>query len=878
MRSARFARGLELLRMSGSATGGEVIAGLGARGALAIGVILPSVLLLEPSSANLFTISCSAFAMSAGIFLTLCPTLLPLALLDALLIGADTLLALLGIFDDAVQPALPGTYLVIGTIVFAVRTWQVATMHGVLLSSSYGAVLIFGPHQTGAVVRWLCVSVAVATAGLFIRWLVGQVLALAGVEAKARAAAEQTTDELQRISAMRSTFLARMSHELRTPLNTVLGFSDLLAEQLVGPLTERQLEYTRDISSAARHQVELVDDVLDLAKVESGLHELNFETLDVAATLYDAVRLVREGAERKGLKLDLQVAPDLGLVADRLRIRQVVVNLLANAVKFTPPGGEVSVRAQPVGADHLVIEVRDTGIGMTPDDLAVAFEEYSRIETTTEGTGLGLPLARRFTELHGGTLSAASSPGSGSVFRIDLPIRPQPVDAVTGPTRVPAAEHADYTAFTQPGSTANRALITAITSRYLVAGGVLFVVVAAVSSDKLLDQLLLAAFGVASAAAAPLLRWRFPAATRARFEALAWIGIAAITGLTLFAGSYISIAALGYACVVMTGFALWPRRRAVLQLFGIAAAYAIVVVVKDPGSAALRWLSVLVLLTFQADIVSRIAMRLRKLVIAEQEARETAERAGAELAAMSRHKSAFLANMSHELRTPLNAIIGFADLLGTELAGPLNDRQRDFVTDIQAAARHLLRLITLALDVAKLEAGRMPLRLDVVGVRGLIERAVDTARVEEHEGCSVEMDVRQGADYVIGDPHLLQQAVAQLIGNALQFNRAGGLVSVVATPASDDSLEIDVHDSGTGVAEQHSEMIFEPFHQADDVYVQAAPQGAGLGLSLVRGVAELHGGRVWFTTAQRRGTTFSLIIPRLVSGADALTSAVEATA
>jgi two-component system cell cycle sensor histidine kinase PleC len=286
------------------------------------------------------------------------------------------------------------------------------------------------------------------------------------------------------------------------------------------------------------------------------------------------------------------------------------------------------------------------------------------------------------------------------------------------------------------------------------------------------------------------------------------------------------------------------------------------------------------MLSFQADIVARIAERLRKLVIAEQEARETAERAGAELAAVSRHKSAFLANMSHELRTPLNAIIGFADLLGTELAGPLNDRQREFVIDIQLAARHLLGLITLALDVAKLEAGRMPLHLDVVGVRALLERAVDTAQTNPDGNirCAVDVDIRPGADYVVGDPHLLQQAVAQLVSNALQFSRPDGIVSVVAAPATDDNLEIDVHDSGVGVAEQHSEMIFEPFHQAGGLYMQTAPHGAGLGLALVRGVAELHGGRVWFTTAQHRGTTFSLIIPRLVSGADALTSAVEATA
>jgi two-component system cell cycle sensor histidine kinase PleC len=247
---------------------------------------------------------------------------------------------------------------------------------------------------------------------------------------------------------------------------------------------------------------------------------------------------------------------------------------------------------------------------------------------------------------------------------------------------------------------------------------------------------------------------------------------------------------------------------------------------------------------------------------------------------VSKHKSAFLANMSHELRTPLNAIIGFADLLGTELAGPLNERQRDFVTDIQVAARHLLSLITLALDVARLEAGRMPLNLDVVAVRALLERAVDTARSapERAQPCTVNVSVRPGADFVVGDPHLLQQAVGELVGNALRFSPPDGVVDVIAAPAADDNLEIDVRDSGSGIAEQQSDVIFEPFHQGSALLVPSGPGGTGLGLALVRGVTELHGGRVWFTSARNRGSTFSLILPRLVSDADALSQAVEATA
>jgi signal transduction histidine kinase len=558
----------------------------------------------------------------------------------------------------------------------------------------------------------------------------------------------------------------------------------------------------------------------------------------------------------------------------------VIVNLLGNAVKFTPSGGSISVAAEPAG-NHVTITVRDTGVGMSADDLAIAFEEFARVDPRAEGTGLGLPLARRFVELHGGSLSAASSPGAGSVFTIDLPRQPvSPVEAAPRAAQPARSEETDYTALTRPGSRANRELIAAIATCYLAATAVLFGLLAAVSTQSVQPRLLLvlAAFGWGVAAVAA--RSWLPLATRGQFEVLAWAGIATVTALVYVADSYTAITALAYGCVIATSFGLWRRRSAVLHLVGVAAAYAAVLAVDTPRGALLQWISVIVMLAFQAQIVSWIAERLRQLVIAEHDAHEIAEQVLAELAAVSKHKSAFLANMSHELRTPLNAIIGFADLLGTELAGPLNERQRDFVTDIQVAARHLLSLITLALDVARLEAGRMPLNLDVVAVRALLERAVDTARSapERAQPCTVNVSVRPGADFVVGDPHLLQQAVGELVGNALRFSPPDGVVDVIAAPAADDNLEIDVRDSGSGIAEQQSDVIFEPFHQGSALLVPSGPGGTGLGLALVRGVTELHGGRVWFTSARNRGSTFSLILPRLVSDADALSQAVEATA
>ncbi len=880
------ARGDELSRMAGSASPSEFTSGLGGRAALALGLLLPSILLLEPGEARstVFITGCGIFAISAGAVLLRFPRALPMWLLDGLLIVADALLAALGIFEDSLQPALPGTFVLIGTILFAVRAWWIACVHVGLLGTSYALVLGFADTGPGPVLRWVTVMAAITCAGLFLRWLVDQVLALARDESAFRSAAEAATDELQRVSEMRSAFLARMSHELRTPLNVVLGFSDLLAEQVVGPLNDKQLEYTRDISSSARHQVELVDEVLDLAKVESGRSFLRTDEVDLRSILGEAVRMVRDSAERKGLQLVLSVEPGLGLVlADRLKIRQVVVNLLANAVKFTPAAGHIRINARPTG-DRVEVTVTDSGVGMSSSELAGAFDEFTTAARMEEGTGLGLPLARRLIELHGGSLTATSTPNGGSVFRFDLPLRSPAAMAAEAEMLGEAIgtdplTHADHSAFTQPGSVANRALIAVIAGRFLIAGAVLFTVLSIVTTGPPSTRLTLFGAAVMHGLLSVLVRRRIRTAPSWQIETLAWVGIATVTAMAYFADSYISITALAYGCVTTTGFALWPRRRAIMHLIGIAGAYAGVLVITSVPEAATQWLAVLILLAFQGEIVSWIAERLRRLVVEEQSAHRTAARVRAELEATSRHKSVFLANMSHELRTPLNAIIGFADLLDSQLGGPLNQTQREFVQDIQLSARHLLSLINLVLDVAKLDAGRMTLDLDVVSVRGLVERAVSTAQQTDPETTPpIAFTINPGADFVVGDHHLLEKALAQLISNALRFTPDAGRISVVASPADQDILEIAVNDSGVGIAASQHAAIFEPFHHGKPLHVENTPHGTGLGLALVRGLAELHGGHVWLTSTPLKGSTFTLVLPRRVSSPEALESAIRVRA
>jgi signal transduction histidine kinase len=230
--------------------------------------------------------------------------------------------------------------------------------------------------------------------------------------------------ELESASRHKSEFLASMSHELRTPLNAVLGFSELLLERMVGDLNERQEQYLRDINGSGRHLLDLLNDVLDLSKVEAGRMELNLTVLDVRDLIDEAAGMVRERAENAGLTLQVEVTGSLAVKADQLRTRQVLLNLLSNAIKFTPRGGVVTVSAERADT-HVLVEVADSGVGIAAEDLERIFESFQqggRGPSHEEGTGLGLTLSRRLIELHGGQLWVESELGGGSRFRCTLPL------------------------------------------------------------------------------------------------------------------------------------------------------------------------------------------------------------------------------------------------------------------------------------------------------------------------------------------------------------------------------------------------------------------------------------------------------------------------
>jgi cell cycle sensor histidine kinase DivJ len=236
---------------------------------------------------------------------------------------------------------------------------------------------------------------------------------------------EVARSEAEAREAGKTRFLANMSHELRTPLNAVLGFSDIMRQRIFGPLPDRYGEYAENIHQAGGHLLDLINDLLDVAKIEAERYALTLERFDAREIVSAAMALVRVNADDKGVSLSSVLPGDpVEVSADKRALKQVTLNLLSNALKFTPPGGTVTVTVEAIGP-YLEVVVADTGVGIAPEDvrrLGRPFEQAGEIEQRRQGTGLGLSLVRAFAELHGGRMSIDSTLGEGTAVTVRLPV------------------------------------------------------------------------------------------------------------------------------------------------------------------------------------------------------------------------------------------------------------------------------------------------------------------------------------------------------------------------------------------------------------------------------------------------------------------------
>jgi signal transduction histidine kinase/CheY-like chemotaxis protein len=261
---------------------------------------------------------------------------------------------------------------------------------------------------------------------------------------------ERANLRLEEMNRLKSEFLASMSHELRTPLNAIIGFSELLKDGLAGELAPQQKEFSADIMNAGTHLLSLINDILDLSKVEAGMLGLDLEPVEIALLLGSAITVVKEKAAKHRIALELEIEPALPAIqADPRKLKQIAYNLVSNAIKFTPDGGRVALRARSTGRDAVTLDpalpgrllplaeggdarfieisVRDSGIGIGAEDLGRLFEPFVQIDSSLarrqSGTGLGLALVRRLAELHGGTVGVTSKVGAGSIFSVWIPCR-----------------------------------------------------------------------------------------------------------------------------------------------------------------------------------------------------------------------------------------------------------------------------------------------------------------------------------------------------------------------------------------------------------------------------------------------------------------------
>jgi len=694
--------------------------------------------------------------------------------------------------------------------------------------------------------------------------LVGGQIAASLANARERERERRRAEALAELDRAKTQFFSNVSHEFRTPLTLILGpTEDVLANPDTGPRIRASLEV---IHRNAMRLLKLVNTLLDFSRIEAGRIDARYERTDLSKLTAELASSFESVIEKAGLRLELDCSPTSGNVyVDRDMWEKIVLNLVSNAFKHTFDGSvSVSLRERD-GAAELV--VRDTGIGISPDQMPRLFERFYRVpdvrSRTHEGTGIGLALVQELVRLHGGSITVDSVQGEGTTFTVRLPL---------GRAHLPADRVSSGEGGTARTSTSVSGALafTAEAQRWFPDDSD-----ASIGGVRPDDDRSLALEHARVLFADDNADMRDYAARLLRAQG--WVVDTVADGAAALAAARRDPPDLILSDVMMPrldGFGLLRALRAdertsttPIILLSARAGEEARVEGLDTGAD-----DYLVKPFSAQELVARVRSHLSLARVrtaasdAADRARRDAEGAREEAERANRAKSDFLAAMSHELRTPLNAIAGYVQLLEMGVHGPMSDSQREVLRRVQRSEHHLLSLINDVLNFVKIEAGRVEYDMRSVDLGAVVAAAAPIVEQQlQAKRIAFEQRVEPGT-IVWADEDKLRQVLLNLLTNALKFTEPGGRVTVDVAPNGDtETVVLRVTDTGIGIPAEKQEAIFDPFVQVHRHFTRTT-EGTGLGLAISRDLAQGMGVQLRVESAVGKGSVFTLALRRRADG------------
>jgi signal transduction histidine kinase len=656
---------------------------------------------------------------------------------------------------------------------------------------------------------------------------------------------------LEEMDRLKTDFFANLSHEFRTPITLTLGPLEQLLAGRYGAVPAPARDQLRVMARNQERLLGMVNQILDLAKLEAGGMQLKAAPLpDVNAFVEERVRQFRGLVEERGIMLQLTLDRRLrgaDLYVDREKLDRLLVNLLSNAVKFTRRGS-IEVATELVDR-ALQLSVADTGIGIKEDQLPHIFDRFRQADGSVAreyaGTGIGLALAKEAARLHGGDITVRSEFGTGSTFRVSIPLgtahlSPAWVVDFVDDEEVAGAGLRRDPLIVQEGAADRSGVAEANREAEARRDPRKSTILYAEDNADLrhhVRDLLAGEYNVFLAASG---RDGFEQARRLRPD-------------------------LVLSDQMMPGMSGRDLLRAIREDADLRATPVIFLSARVGDGARIETLAAgaddyLAKPFHEAELRARV----RNLLRARAQERELSE-LNHQLQTASRHKTEFLANMSHELRTPLNAIIGFTRIVQRRARDVLPTRQYDNLGKVLISAEHLLALINDILDLSKIEAGRVEPVPEPFVLRDLIDLCLQTVEpMASNARLRLVVRVEETLPVLFTDQERLKQILINLLSNAVKFTRAGTVTvcarPVPPLPGRPDLVDVEVTDTGIGIPKEKLRLVFEEFRQADSGTTRQYG-GTGLGLSISRRLARLLGGDLTVTSAVGEGSTFRVTVP-----------------